>query len=81
MKLVKLPQKLVAFLTYLPVSVMFAMLLSSLVEADFGQLPQIKWAESLALLPTSLVLWKTKNIVWTVLVGVACLAILRWLGG
>lgn len=80
-RVTKLPQKVVAFLTYLPVSIMFAMVLSSIVQAEVGSFPQPKWVECLALLPTGLVLWKSKNIVWTVLVGVTCVAALRYLWG
>lgn len=79
-RVTKLPEKVVAFLTYLPVSVMFAMILSSLFQSEIGQFPQVKWVEVLALLPTVFVLYKSKHIVWTVLTGVVCVAILRFIG-
>lgn len=78
-RVAKLPPKLVAFLSYLPVSIMFALILSSLLPGQVGHWPSIKWVEALALLPTYLVLKKTNNIVLTVLVGVGTVALLRGL--
>lgn len=77
-KVTKLPEKVVAFLSYLPICIMFAMILSSLFNTDVGQIPQLKWIEAVTILPTYLVLKKTDNIVWTVLISVACVAILRF---
>lgn len=76
-KWAKPPQKVLAFLSYLPSCIMFALLLSSVTQTSPGQLPQIKWVEALALLPTYLVLKKSNNIVWTALVGIATVAVLR----
>lgn len=73
----KLPPKALAFLSYLPVSIMFAMLLSSILPSQVGQFPQFKWVEALALIPTYLVLRASNNLVWTVLVGVGTVALLR----
>lgn len=75
----KLPPKVVAFLSYLPVSIMFAMILSSILPGRVGQLPGFNWIDALALVPTYLVLRKSNNIVLTVLVGVGTVALLRFL--
>lgn len=77
----KLPTKVVAFLSYLPISIMFALLLSSILTTAPGQFPQLKWVEALAIVPTYLILKKSQNIVWAVLAGVACVALLRALVG
>lgn len=73
----KLPPKVVAFLSYLPVSIMFAMMLASIFPGQPGQLPQVKWMEALALVQTYLVLKRSSNVVLTVCVGVASVALLR----
>lgn len=81
MTVAKLPEKAVAFLSYLPISIMFALILSGIFTVDVARLPQLKTIESLALLPTYLTLKKTNNMLLTVVVGVACVAILRLVSG
>lgn len=78
-KFAKLPEKVVAFLSYLPVSIMFALILSSVFQVGVGQLPSLKLIEALALVPTYVTFKKTSNIILTVLVGVGCVAGLRLL--
>lgn len=72
-----LPAKVLQFFTYLPISIIFALLLSSVISPVPGQLPQVKIHEALALIPTGLVMVKTKNVLLTVLVGVLTMALLR----
>lgn len=78
-RVVKLPDKLIRFFNYLPISIIFALLLSSLFRTKVGHLPMVKWLEMLAVLPTFIVMLKTKNVMLTVLVGCASMAILRLL--
>lgn len=80
-KWAKLPTKLVAFLSYLPLCIMFALLLSSIIPGQVGHLPQVKWVEAVAVLPTYLVLKRSNNLILTVLVGVGIVALLRLLMG
>lgn len=47
-----LPDIVVRFLHYLPVSILFALILSSLTTEKIGHLPQFKWMEILATVPT-----------------------------
>lgn len=77
----KLPPKVVAFLSYLPVSIMFAMMLASIFPGQAGHLPQVKWVEAVAVFPTYLVLKRSNNLFLTVLVGVGSVALLRFLMG
>ncbi|MDY5973897.1 AzlD domain-containing protein, partial [Streptococcus hyovaginalis] len=51
--------------------------LSSIMDEEVGRLPSFLPVESLALLPTFLVVLKTKNILLAVLVGVLTTALLR----
>ncbi len=72
-----LPPKLVKFLSFLPITIIFALTLSSIMDEKVGSLPSILPVESLAILPTFFVVLKTKNILLAVLAGVVTTALLR----
>ncbi|HEM3529322.1 TPA: AzlD domain-containing protein [Streptococcus suis] len=72
-----LPPKLVKFLSFLPITIIFALTLSSIMDEKVGSLPSILPVESLAILPTFLVVLRTKNILLAVVVGVLTTAALR----
>ncbi|MFZ2458684.1 AzlD domain-containing protein [Streptococcus parasuis] len=72
-----LPPKLVKFLSFLPITIIFALTLSSIMDEKVGSLPSFLLVESLAILPTFFVVLKTKNILLAVLVGVVTTAALR----
>lgn len=72
-----LPPKLVKFLSFLPLTIIFALTLSSIMDEEVGSLPSFLPVESIALIPTFLVVLKTKNILLAVLVGVLTTAALR----
>lgn len=72
-----LPPKLVKFLSFLPITIIFALTLSSIMDEKVGSLPSLLPVESLALLPTFLVVLRTKNILLAVVVGVLTTAALR----
>ena len=55
-----LPDIVVRFL-YLPVSILFALILSSLTTEKIGHFPQFKWMEILATVPTVIVAFKSKK--------------------
>ncbi|HEL9598291.1 TPA: AzlD domain-containing protein [Streptococcus suis] len=74
-----LPPKLVKFLSFLPITIIFALTLSSIMDEKVGTLPSLLPVESLALIPTFWVVLKTKNILLAVLVGVLTTAALRLL--
>ncbi|HEP1788407.1 TPA: AzlD domain-containing protein [Streptococcus suis] len=74
-----LPPKLVKFLSFLPITIIFALTLSSIMDEEVGSLPNLLPVESLALLPTFLVVLRTKNILFAVVVGVLTTAALRLL--
>ena len=69
------------FLKYLPVSIIFALILSSVTNAKTGQLPSFKWLDLLAVFPTTYVAFKYKNLIATVVFGVVLVALLRYLVG
>ncbi|MGU7943366.1 AzlD domain-containing protein [Streptococcus suis] len=72
-----LPPKLVKFLSFLPITIIFSLTLSSIMDEEVGSLPNLLLVESLALLPTFLVVLRTKNILLAVVVGVLTTAALR----
>lgn len=74
-----LPPRMVKFLSFLPITIIFALTLSSIMDEKVGSLPSLLPVESLALLPTFWVVLKTKNILLAVLVGVLTTAALRLL--
>lgn len=72
-----LPPLLIRFLNFLPITIIFALTLSSVMDEQVGRLPQILPVEGLAVVPTFLVIAKTKNILLAVLVGIVSVALLR----
>lgn len=74
-----LPDILVRFLKYLPISIIFSLVLSSLVDGTPGRLPSFRWVDLLAALPTTYVAFRYKNLLGTVIFGIVIVAILRFL--
>ena len=72
-----LPDIVVRFLYYLPVSILFALVLSSLTTEKIGHLPQFRWMEILAMVPTVIVAFKSKNLLYAVIVGIVSMALIR----
>lgn len=72
-----LPPRMVKFLSFLPITIIFALTLSSIMDEKVGSLPNLLPVESLALIPTFLVVLRTKNILLAVVVGVLTTAALR----
>ena len=66
-----LPDIVVRFLHYLPVSILFALVLSSLTTE------KIRWMEILAMVPTVIVAFKSKNLLYAVIVGIVSMALIR----
>ncbi|MCQ8262637.1 AzlD domain-containing protein [Streptococcus suis] len=72
-----LPPRMVKFLSFLPITIIFSLTLSSIMDEEVGSLPSLLPVESLALIPTFLVVLRTKNILLAVVVGVLTTAALR----
>jgi len=68
-----LPAIVERFLKFLPVSIIFALILSSVVTGKVGSFPQIKWLDFLAVFPTAWVAFRYRNLVGTALFGVVFL--------
>ena len=72
-----LPKIVERFLQYLPVSIIFALILSSITKGGVGQLPTFKWLDLIAVFPTTYVAFKYRNLIATVIFGVVLVALLR----
>ena len=72
-----LPPIVERFLKFLPVSIIFALILSSVVTGKVESFPQIKWLDFLVVFPTALVAFRYRNLVGTVIFGVVLIAVLR----
>ena len=72
-----LPAPVIRFLKYLPISIIFALILSSLVEGKMGSLPQFLWLDLMVTIPSFFIAFRYKNLMGTVLFGIALIALLR----
>ena len=73
-----LPPFLEKFLQFLPVSIIFALILSSFTQGHAGNFPRFKFLDLLALLPTIYVGFRYRNLLGTVIFGVVLMALLRF---
>ena len=72
-----LPPVVERFLKYLPVSIIFALILSSVSNAQISQFPSFKWLDLVVVFPTTYVAFKYKNLILTVIFAVILIALLR----
>ncbi len=73
----ELPTIVIHFLKYLPISILFALTFSSFFVINKGEVPKIHGVEVLASLPTFYIALKLKNLLYTVITGIICMAVLR----
>ena len=74
-----LPKIVERFLQYLPVSIIFALILSSITKGGVGQLPTFKWLDLIAVFPTIYIAFRYRNLVVTVIFGVVLVDGLRFI--
>lgn len=74
---VEFPKKLTLFLSYLPLCILTALLIQSLLNYREGQFPTLKIPELLACLPAVLVGIRTKDLMKIVVTGIIGIAVLR----
>lgn len=75
----RLPKIVERFLQYLPVSIIFALILSNITKGGVGQLPTFKWLDLIAVFPTIYIAFRYRNLVVTVIFGVVLVAGLRFI--
>ncbi|MHC5250318.1 AzlD domain-containing protein [Enterococcus sp. LJL90] len=73
------PNWLERFLSYLPLCILTALLLQSVLDYREGAFPGLKGLEFLACLPTLIVAMRTKDLMKTVIVGIVTIALLRFI--
>ncbi|HBX69873.1 MAG TPA: AzlD domain-containing protein [Chloroflexi bacterium] len=77
----KLPPLVIAWLRFVPVAVLSAMLLPALLvqngQLDFSSSNLFLWAA----IPTFLTAWKTRSLFGSVIVGMLVVAVVRFWGG
>ena len=74
-----LPKIVERFLQYLPISIIFALILSSITIGKIAQFPTFKWLDLIAVFPTIYVAFRYRNLVVTVIFGVILVAGLRFM--
>jgi branched-subunit amino acid transport protein len=76
---IKLNDKVTKFLTYIPISILSALIAAELFTVNNKFSIQDNFLEVLAAIPTILVALKKNNLLLTVIVGIISIAILRFL--
>ncbi|MCW1009221.1 AzlD domain-containing protein, partial [Streptococcus anginosus] len=79
-KRMTIPKWLLHFLSFVPVAILSAMFVESLLVIHPGQWPGVNWSNLLASLPAIVVAIITKSLFAVVVAGVAAMAIFRLLG-
>lgn len=78
-KAITLPPVLEKFLSYLPMTILTALLMQSLLNFQTGHFPTLRIPELLAYIPALIVGIRTKDLMKIVLTGVLGIALLRLL--
>ncbi|MBM7607939.1 branched-subunit amino acid transport protein [Lysinibacillus composti] len=73
---VKLPNIVLRWLAYIPVCILSALVIESLINSE-GKFVTLNWVNVCAFIPTLLVAIKTKSLSITVVIGVVTMAIIR----
>ena len=76
-KKIEFPDWFLKFLSYIPICILTALLVQSILEVQENGFPQLKTLEAFACIPTLLVAIRTKDLMKTVLVGIISVAVLR----
>lgn len=74
-----LPSAIEKFLSYLPMTILTALLLQSLLTFKSGSFPSLRFPEILACIPALIVGIRTNDLMKIVLTGVVAIALLRLL--
>lgn len=76
-----LPNWFVRWLSYVPIAVLAALLAQSVLFSDGALNIALNNLALLAVIPTLLIAVRTRSLIWTVVTGVAAMALLRLLLG
>ncbi|MEO4023281.1 AzlD domain-containing protein [Bacillus paranthracis] len=76
---VELPKIVVKWLSYIPICIFTALIVDSFIVEDGSSLLSINWSVLAAIIPTLIVAVWTKSLSITVIVGILCMATIRFL--
>ncbi|WP_454191515.1 AzlD domain-containing protein [Paenibacillus sp. Marseille-Q7038] len=75
---VQMPEVVLKWLSYIPVCILTALVTESMLQ-DTGSLLRFDWLVVIALIPSVITAIWTKSLSLTVIIGVACMALLRFM--
>ncbi|MBD7968391.1 AzlD domain-containing protein [Paenibacillus gallinarum] len=75
---VQMPEVVLKWLSYIPVCILTALVTESMLQ-DTGSLLRFDWYVVIALIPSVITAVWTKSLSLTVIIGVACMALLRFM--
>ncbi|MBC2110013.1 AzlD domain-containing protein [Listeria innocua] len=73
----QLPSVVIRYLSYVPLCILTALFVQSLLIANENSFPSINIENLLATLPTIITAILTKNLMWIVVVGIISMAVIR----
>ncbi|WP_160031755.1 AzlD domain-containing protein [Paenibacillus sp. An7] len=75
---VQMPEVVLKWLSYIPVCILTALVTESMLQ-DTGSLLRFNWHVVIVLIPSVITAIWTKSLSLTVIIGVACMALLRFI--
>jgi branched-subunit amino acid transport protein len=76
-KKIQLPDIILRFLYYVPICILTALFVSNLLIVKEGKFPELNMTYGLATIPTAIVAFLTKNLMYIVISGMCFMAIIR----
>lgn len=74
----QLPEIVIRFLSYVPICVLTALFVQNLFIVKQGEFPSFNLEYCLAAVPTIIVAILTRNLMWVVITGMSCMALIRY---
>ncbi|MBB2481984.1 AzlD domain-containing protein [Bacillus sp. APMAM] len=75
----KLPKIVVKWLSFIPICIFTALIVDSFISKDQSAFISINWSVLAAIIPTLIIAIWTKSLSVTVIVGIICMATVRFL--
>lgn len=74
----QLPAVVIRFLSYVPICILTALFVQNLFIVKQGEFPVFNLEYCLAAVPTIFVVVLTRNLMWVVIAGMSCMALIRY---
>ncbi|KRM58643.1 integral membrane protein [Secundilactobacillus malefermentans DSM 5705 = KCTC 3548] len=78
MKRFELPALVIKFLSFMPITIMTALMFENLLVAKTGHLPLFDWQNVLATIPAVIAAIISKSLLIVVVVGIIAMAVIRY---